>query len=85
MTHSENPVNMNRDFKGIWIPRELWESRISPKDLESILNAYYFNHSLTDRIWTLLKDRQWAERKFNTYMDFSSKFRNMWSVGGIHE
>lgn len=46
MTEKELPVNMNRDFKGIWIPREIWFNQ-SISALEKILWAEI--HSLYDR------------------------------------
>lgn len=70
---------MNRDFKGVWIPRELWESRISFKDLEAILNRLYLKHSLPDRIWKMLRERRWAKWNANEMRhQFTEEFLKLW-------
>jgi len=73
---------MNRDFKGVWIPREIWESRIPLKDLESIINSVYFTHSLSIRLWRLLRDRGWSEWIVDLQKyQFTKEFNSLWTGG----
>jgi hypothetical protein len=79
MTNEDLSVKMYRDFKGIWIPRKLWESRIPLKNLEEIVNAYYFGFSLSKKSWDFLRDRGWAEinPSLNTLFRFTENFESM--------
>jgi len=76
-------VKMSCDFKGVWIPRELWESRIPLKNLEEIVNSYYFEYSLSNKSWSFLKDREWCERNPSLipFYRFSKKFESMMKGG----
>jgi len=75
---------LSRDFKGIWVPRELWESEIKKKDIYLIINHLYFSDPLPRRVWQLLQSMQWADFSKECGFVFSKNFKQMLSLGGSH-
>ncbi len=55
MSEDENQVKMNRDFKGIWIPRALISMLEHNFQLMfKICNHYYFRQNISTRDWKKL-------------------------------
>lgn len=71
-----------RDFKGIWIPRELWECALKKKYLFLIMNSVYFSTPLPKRVWKLLLAMELADFSIENGFSFSKKFKQILSRGG---
>lgn len=56
---------MNRDFKGIWIPREIWEIFKRQSILERLLNYYFLDSALDISDWKILVEKGFAEERKN--------------------
>ncbi len=79
MEEKRSSINISRDFKGIWIPREIWKNKEIRTHIECIVNCFYFQKSLDSGLGKLLMRFGYSKKSFDRPHDiknFLCKKRN---------